>query len=378
MPNQFVENISVKIVADQNMPLVQELFSPYGEVQLLPGRDICAADIVDAQVLLVRSVTKVNRQLLEGSSVKFVGSATIGTDHIDQEYLASVGIAFAHAPGCNAESVVQYDLSVMCRLMPDWRQKTVGIVGCGNVGGRLYQRLRDLEVRCRVYDPFLSLLDIPDMGTFDSILGCDIICLHTPMTIDGEYPTKHLFDRQALAQLRPDSLLINAGRGAVIDNNALLEGFKNGFSGQVALDVWEAEPRVDTELLAYVALATPHIAGYSQEGKRNGSEMVYRAFMAYLGEQVANESGSFKEAYVALEAHSLNEAILGSYDVALDDRRMRDEINAAQASGDMEAVVQAFDRLRRDYQVRRECSFYAVSNQLKALRDYRSLGFAVS
>jgi erythronate-4-phosphate dehydrogenase len=367
----------LKIVADQNMPLAEDLFSPYGEVRLMPGRDICAADIRDADALLVRSVTQINRQLLDGSSVKFVGSATIGTDHIDQEYLASAGIQFAHAPGCNAESVVQYDLSVMCRLVPDWRQKTVGIVGCGNVGGRLYQRLCDLGVRCKVYDPFLSSVDIPDIGNFDRILDCDIICLHTPITVDGAFPTKHLFDRHVLAKLRPDSLLINAGRGAVIDNKALLEAFQAGYRGKVALDVWETEPRVDTELMSYVALATPHIAGYSQEGKRNGTEMVYRAFMAYLAQQPTSELGRSETSHGALQVHSLNEAILGSYDVALDDQRMRAELYTAQASGNLEAVAEGFDRLRRDYPVRRECSYYSVSKELKALSDYRSLGFIV-
>ena len=164
------------------------MFAAYGELHLLVGRDISAADVKDADILLVRSVTSVGRDLLAGSSVKFVGSATIGTDHIDLNYLDAAGIGFSHAPGCNADAVVQYDLSVMCRLMPDWQSKKVGILGCGNVGGQLYKRLQALTVSCAVYDPFLSQQQIPDLGALDNVLKCDVICVHTPITTDGRSP----------------------------------------------------------------------------------------------------------------------------------------------------------------------------------------------
>ena len=361
----------MKIVADQNMPLAQQLFAPYGQVSLLPGREITAADLVDADILLVRSVTQVNRQLLEHSKVAFVGSATIGTDHIDTAYLQSAGIGFAHAPGCNAEAVVQYDLSVMCRLMPDWQTKTVGIVGCGNVGGRLHQRLSDLGVNCRVYDPFLKAGSVAGLGSFEQLYGCDIICLHTPITRDTEFPTYHLFDLEVLSKLRPDALLINAGRGAVVDNKALLAFLQAGSRLQVALDVWEPEPQLNLNLLALVSLATPHIAGYSLEGKTNGTQMVFDAFLHAQGKSPRQKPEADINYQALGNPSSLEEAILLSYDVAEDDQRMR----AALAGIDnAEAVGIAFDQLRKAYPVRREFSFYSV---LSANKNFAHLGFRV-
>lgn len=378
----------LNIVADQNMPLVQELFSEYGNVRLLPGRDISSADLHGADVLLVRSVTQVNRQLLAGSPVKFVGSATIGTDHIDLSYLEQSGIQFSHAPGCNAEAVVQYDLSVMCRLMPDWQEKKVGIVGCGNVGGRLYNRLQELGVSCAVYDPFLSAANIPDLGKLEAVLDCDIICLHTPITSTGHYPTHHLFDEDRLKALKPGTLIINAGRGAVIDNRALLALFRGGSTLQVALDVWETEPHIDVDLMSFVAMATPHIAGYSLEGKVNGTGMVFDAFRVWadlvVAEKLQVADGMASEASMdgsslLLEPESLNEAILDCYDVAMDDERMRGVIKACESAGLERAErALAFDRLRKEYPVRREFSHYRIDLSTESLAQYLSLGFAVA
>lgn len=359
----------MKIVADQNMPLVQELFTQYGQVHLLPGREISAADVADADVLLVRSVTEVNRQILENSKVKFVGSATIGTDHIDTDYLQSADITFAHAPGCNAEAVVQYDLSVMCRLEPDWQSKILGIVGCGNVGGRLYKKLRDLGVSCRVYDPFLTTDSNVDLVSFEELISSsDIICVHTPITTAGSFPTHHMFDSGVLSKIKPGALLLNAGRGAVIDNRALLAHLQTGAPLQVALDVWEPEPQLDLNLMALVELATPHIAGYSLEGKTNGTQMVFDAFLRFLGKR-SQPCEPMAEFEVLGNLDTVGEAILASYDVAEDDQRMRETM--ANLSGP-EAVGRAFDQLRKTYPVRREFSYYSVST---ADSNFRRLGF---
>ena len=360
----------MKIVADQNMPLVQELFAPYGQVHLLPGREITAADVADADVLLIRSVTEVNRQLLENSKVTFVGSATIGTDHIDTDYLQSANITFAHAPGCNAEAVVQYDLSVMCRLVPDWQSKTVGIVGCGNVGGRLYKKLRDIGVSCFVYDPFLTADFNEDIVSFDELISSsDVICLHTPITKVGAFPTHHMFNSEVLSKIKPGALLLNAGRGAVIDNKALLAHLRTDAPLQVALDVWESEPQLDLDLMALVELATPHIAGYSLEGKTNGTQMVFDAFLTFLGEKAEPGNEPTDEFQVLGNLDTLGEAVLASYDVAEDDQRMRDRL--ANLTGP-EAVGLAFDELRKRYPVRREFSYYSVSTEDS---DVRRLGF---
>jgi len=360
----------MKIIADQNMPLVKALFASYGQVYLLPGREITAADVADADVLLVRSVTEVNRQLLENSKVKFVGSATIGTDHIDTDYLQSANIAFAHAPGCNAEAVVQYDLSVMCRLVPDWQSKTLGIVGCGNVGGRLHNKLRGLGVSCRVYDPFLSAVSNADLVSFDELISTsDIICLHTPITKVGAFPTHHMFNSEVLSKIKPGALLLNAGRGGVIDNKALLAHLRTDAPLQVALDVWESEPQLDLDLMALVELATPHIAGYSLEGKTNGTQMVFDAFLTFLGEKAEPCNEPTDEFQVLGNLDTLGEAILASYDVAEDDQRMRDRL--ANLTGP-EAVGLAFDELRKRYPVRREFSYYSVSTEDSGVRR---LGF---
>jgi erythronate-4-phosphate dehydrogenase len=357
------------------MPLIAELFAEFADIQLLAGRDIKRQHLLDADVLLVRSVTRVDRALLEGTKVGFVGSATIGTDHIDRDYLHHSGIEFAHAPGCNAEAVVQYDLSVISRLMPAWQSKTLGIIGCGNVGGRLYQRLCELDVNCKVYDPFLSTADIADLSELDTVLGCDIVCLHTPLTHRGPFPTYHLLDRSRLQSIAPDTLIINAGRGAVIDNAALLELFQAGKRFRVALDVWENEPVIDRSLLDYLAFATPHIAGYSLEGKINGTKMVFEAFTQWAGLSAAELSAPANTQPLALKPASVTEAILDCYDVAEDHQRMVEAM--AAAGSEQQDVAHSFDQLRKDYPVRREFSYYGIDSAVEDLAQYRSLGFSI-
>ena len=370
----------MKIVADQSMPRVTELFGSYGDVHLLPGRKISTVDIADTDILLVRSVTKVDADLLEGSNIKFVGSATIGTDHIDLDYLQSTGVHFAHAPGCNAQSVVQYDLSVMTNLVSDWQNKTVGIVGCGNVGGRLLKALLSIGVDCRVYDPFLNHDSGITTTDFESVLDSDIVCLHTPLTFSGLHPTYHLLDAKALSKLKSGSLLINAGRGAVVDNQALLACIKGGADLLVALDVWEPEPLIDLELLKYVSIASPHIAGYSLEGKVNGTSMIFKEFMDWQGASW-NESNSFRLDEMEIcpvVISSVADAILASFDVGADDGRMRSVFEGVEANSML--VGECFDRLRREYPVRREWKAMAFDPERLNLsrNDYltlTSLGF---
>jgi len=346
----------MKIVADDNMPLVRELFSTYGEVVTCSGRELTAAHLVDADVLLVRSVTPVNAALLEGSPVQFVGSATIGVDHVDMDYLASRNIQFASAPGCNANAVVQYVLSALCCLRPDWLGETVGIVGCGNVGGRLYGTLRALGVDCRCYDPFLNTATIGGLTTFERVLEADILCLHTPLTTGGAYPTHHLLNETALMNFAPGGLLLNAGRGPVVDNAALLR-LNRGEQWQVVLDVWESEPAISLPLLEQITMGTPHIAGYSEDGKINGTYMVCEAFCQWLGQPSPAKPGR-DEPVQWLSVKSLAEAILAVYDIAGDDRRMREVLLSA---GYPAAVGFGFDQLRKTYPARLEFQHFGVS-----------------
>jgi erythronate-4-phosphate dehydrogenase len=268
--------------------------------------------------------------------------------------------------------VVQYALSVFSRLKPQWLESKVGIVGCGNVGGRLYQKLVALGVDCRVYDPFLSPSQIPDLVSFEQILDCDIISLHTPLTTEGQFPTHHMFDNQVLQKIKPKTLLINAGRGAVIDNNALINRIKQSDGLQVALDVWESEPQINTELLDLVSLATPHIAGYSDEGKVRGTSMLYEALCAlYLNDaSIQQPSSSINDTTVSLNGtgKALNQLLLECYNIDADDRRMRETLK----QGD---IGQGFDQLRKTYPQRREYSHFTVPADTSLSRQLKILGY---
>lgn len=323
----------LKIVADENIAYAQHFFAAMGELVLLPGRSISRADIQDADILLVRSVTQVNSELLAGSAVRFVGSCTIGTDHVDTQWLSENNIQFSYAPGCNAQAVVEYVLSALRALEVDFSASKVGVVGCGNVGGRLLRCLQKSGVDVVGYDPFLLDSDLP-LVDFETILVCDVICLHTPLTKTGAYPTFHLFNEAVINQLKPNAVLLNAGRGAVIDNAALLRRIESHNDLRVVLDVWENEPAIDHDLLAHVDIGTPHIAGYSAEGKLRGTEMVYEALCYFL------------ECEKTAEPVILDDNIT-PYAIFADDAALREQYPIDGAL--------AFDRLRKHYKPRREC-----------------------
>jgi len=301
--------------------------------------------------------------------VRFVGSATIGTDHVDLQYLQDKGIHFAHAPGCNAEAVVQYMFSVFCTLEPQWRNKTVGIVGCGNVGGRLFRRLSGLGVACEVYDPVLSVAECDALSDLDKVRSADIICLHPPLTRDGPHPSHHLINQAVLEQrMSPDALLINASRGGVIDNSALLAHLESGVNLKVALDVWEDEPAINLALLQQVNLGTSHIAGYSLEGRLRGTQMVRDGMCRSLDLAVdysirstsVNLPAEREADALVLEAgQGLDSAILAAYQVAEDDEKMRRALGGD--GGQSRGAI--FDGLRKHYAQRREFSYYNVSGQ---------------
>ena len=360
----------MKIVADENMPFVAELFSPYADVSLLSGREITAQDLIGTDVLLVRSVTAVDARLLDGSSVRFVGTATIGTDHVDKPYLQRRGIEFASAPGCNANAVVQYVLSAFSALQQNWHQLKVGIIGCGNVGGLLYHQLKRLGVNCCCFDPFISPAQITDLVPLEEVLRCDAVCLHTPLTVDGDHPTFHLLNEQMLSRLKPGAILLNAGRGAVIDNQALLKLLPY-HALRVVLDVWESEPEISLALLNAVDLATPHIAGHSVNGKVKGTLMLRDAFCRWSGQSI--QKFDSPEIVRKVKASSLGEAILGSYDIRADDKRMRQALLAVGVE-----VGAAFDQLRKNYPERWEFQNFSISPEGKAelWNKLAVLGFA--
>jgi erythronate-4-phosphate dehydrogenase len=361
----------MKLVVDENIPAARDTFGRFGSVSLLPGRRIDAAAVREADILLVRSVTPVDAALLAGSRVRFVATATAGIDHVDTAWLAKQGIAFASAPGSNADSVVDYVLAAMAHCFPDEAPiPAVGIVGCGEVGGRLLRRLRALGIGCRVFDPFVH--GIAEAASLESVLACGVITLHVPLTREGPHPTWHLLDAARLARLAEDALLINAARGEVVDNAALLAALTERSRLRAVLDVWEPEPELDPRLLARCTLGTPHIAGYALDGKLRGVAQVHAALCAFLGVQETLVEALALPPAGTLDAGCADwkQAALRCYDLRADDERLR-----AAVSADPGVRGAAFDRLRREYPVRREFSGWRLPPALTTRAALRAAGF---
>ena len=285
----------MKIVADSKIPFLKGLLEPVAqEVLYVPGSDITNEVLRDAQVLLTRTRTRCDRHLLQGTAVKFIGTATIGTDHIDLDYCNNNGITVVNAPGCNAPAVAQWVHSTILQWLaaqpaPLGHPLTLGIVGVGHVGSIVARWAHQLGYRVLLNDPPLEeqitntnseLLTLKskliDLSTLRC--KCDIITFHTPLTRDGDYPTWHLCDEAFLNSLQRCRLIINAARGAVCDNEALLR-----WQGDIALDCWEGEPNINRELLDKAFVATPHIAGYSLQGKQRGTSMIIEALNRHFG-----------------------------------------------------------------------------------------------
>lgn len=373
------------IIADENIPCVQSAFATLGQVRTVAGRHLTAADLAEAEILLVRSVTPVNEKLLAKSTVRFVGTATIGYDHIDLGYLQRRGIGFASAPGSNATAAAEYVISVLFALYPEgaFINKTVGIIGCGNVGSRVLHKLQALGVSCAVYDPPLAeKIACSDYNNLDAILSADIITLHVPLEKTGRYPTYQLVNADFLDQLSAQAMLINTARGDVIDEVALLNTLAKHPYRQAILDVWHGEPAINRALLQHIALGTPHIAGYSSDGKVQGTAMLYAAVCDYFGYtptwQPAHclappplTSLTFSE--TVEDNYALCIAVMACYDVRRDDHRLR-----LITQADHPAIF--FDNLRKHYPLRRE--FNCVKVELPATKTVlaeklRGLGFQV-
>lgn len=360
----------MRIVADQNIPHVADAFRDLGEVELLPGREIGREHLRDCRCLVTRTVTKVNRDLLEDSAVEFVGTATIGTDHIDLVYLETAGIGFSNAAGCNAEAASEYVISGLFslarRLGFDPFARRAGIVGYGNVGSRLVAKLEALGIECLVNDPPLerpggSKRDLVDLDTI--LRQCDLVSLHVPLTGDGAHPTYHLFEDNRLAQLLPGCLLVNAARGEVVDNAALSRLLAERDDLLVFLDTWEGEPRINRDLLHRVNLATPHIAGYSVEGRLRGTQMVLDAACRHFGLNSSWHMNQLLPEPRRLELPAIDSAgefwrrlFRAHFDITRD----HDALLAGADLGD-DDLARHFDALRRVYDDRLEYDRFEIS-----------------
>ena len=361
----------LNLIVDENIAFAGDAFKQFGNVTLQPGREINNAVLHNIDVLIVRSITNVNEVLLKNTPVKFVGTATIGTDHIDLNYLKKNNIAFADAKGCNAFSVAEYMIASLLNLSLKFnfslKEKSIGIVGLGNVGSKVFSFTEALGMKTLLNDPPLQRKGDPrKFVDLNEILSADIITLHVPLNLKGIDKTYYLIDKEKLSRIKDKTILINTSRGAVVNNIELYDAI-NKKNLKVILDVWENEPAMNVELLNKVVLATPHIAGYSLEGKVNGTRMIYKSLCDFLGterdfsfeKEVPQHSLKRIEVTDKFET-GLEKLISSIYSIRDDDERMRKMLNI-----DREERIKYFDSLRKNYPIRREFNNYSVkSNKL--------------
>ena len=373
----------MKIVCDNKIPFLRGVFEPYAEVVYLPGGETTAAVVRDADAVITRTRTRCDAALLAGSAVRVVATATIGYDHIDTAWCEAHGILWRNAPGCNSRSVQQYVGAALCALARrhglQLEGMTLGVVGVGNVGAKVAQTGAALGMRVLLCDPPRARREGPGgFVSLDEIISrSDIVTLHVPLSREGEDATWHLFDAARLAAMRPDQLLINSSRGPVVDNAALKAALAAKALRGAVLDVWEEEPAPDSGLLDLVDIATPHIAGYSADGKAAGTAAAVQTVAARLGLPLTDWRPSGIPAPAqplsfALDAAGkplqevLSEALLYTYDILADDRALR-------------AHPECFEQLRGDYPVRREPAAFVVRLRggADAAARLRALGFRV-
>ena len=376
---------ALRIVCDANVPAAAEAFGRFGPVRLVAGREITRDVLQDADVLVVRSVTRVDAALLTGTPVRFVGTATAGVDHVDGAALDRLGVAFASAPGSNATSVVDYVVAALLAVAADRGERlagrTLGIVGAGAVGGRLAPRAQALGMDVLVCDPPRAARGETEYDyapLADVLAGSDIVSLHTPLTAPGEssWPTRGLIGTAALAAMRAGAWLVNAARGGVVDGPAVLAARRSDRLGALVLDCWPGEPAPDLALVAASDLATPHVAGYSFDGKVAGTAQITAA----LGDWLASTGAAVPEPWSPAEALAEPERLVvvappppvdtpgaraawldalarQATDVRTDDARFRERVGAEP---DPDCRAAAFADLRRTYPRRRENAAFFV------------------
>lgn len=354
----------MKIVCDNKIPFLRGVLEPYAEVVYLPGKETTPEVVKDADAIITRTRTICDESLLKGSSVKVIATATIGFDHIDTGWCEEHGIIWRNAPGCNSWSVKQYMSSVLVSFSRmrsfDLEGKTLGVVGVGNVGSKVAQAASALGMKVLLNDPprerregsggFVSLDEI--------LRRSDIITLHVPLSREGEDATWHLFDAERIGKMSPSQILVNSSRGPVVDNAALKQALKARAIAGGVLDVWEGEPDLDPELVSLLDITTPHIAGYSADGKANGTAASVRTVSEVLGLPLTDWfPGDIPSPSMPLEfsidaagktrQEVLSEAVLYTYDVLEDSGRLRGNLGS-------------FEKLRGDYPVRREPSAFTL------------------
>ena len=354
----------MKIVADANIPFVKECFSSIGEVTIVGGREITPVVVADADALLVRSITPVDEKLLAGNKVRFVATSTIGFDHVDIDFLGRNNIGFASAPGSNANSAAEYVIAGLLdigqRYALDLEGRSIGIIGVGNVGSRVAKKCTAMGMAVYLNDPPLQRqTGDAKYLPLEKLFDCDFITFHTPLTFEGQDKTYHLADEKFFKSLKQRCVFINASRGGVVDSSALKSAIRAGRLRAVVLDVWENEPDIDIELLKIVDLGTPHIAGYSLDGKIAGMIMIYRAACEYFAVEPKFDLRDFLpepavpelkvDPNIANDQDALLSSVQKIYRIDKDDTRLRRILDKpAENRGEH------FDSLRKNYSIRRE------------------------
>lgn len=358
----------MKIVIDDKIPYIRGVFEPVAEVVYLPGSKTTPETVRDADALITRTRTLCNEALLSGSAVKFIATATIGFDHIDTAYCEAAGISWTNAPGCNAGSVEQYIAAALftwaAKRNRSLRDTTIGIVGVGNVGKRVEKICRLLGMQVLLNDPPREREEGP--GTFVTLetisQNADVITFHVPLNTEGRDATWHMVDDKFLEKLVRKPLLINSCRGEVFDTNAVIDAIERDDISDVILDCWENEPEIHPVLMDKALLATPHIAGYSRDGKANGTQMSVRAVSRFFGlgidhwepagvelppEPVISLEGNDPSGKIRSEESLLGDAVLATYNITADDTNLRRNPSL-------------FEKWRGDYPVRREFTAYTL------------------
>jgi erythronate-4-phosphate dehydrogenase len=367
--------VSLTVLADENIPAIEHYLAGQASVRRVSGRQLQRHHLEGVDALFVRSVTRVDEELLHGSNVRFVGTATSGIDHIDRDYLVRRNTGFAYAPGSNANSVVEYVLAAIAATTDKLEMLlaggSVGIVGYGVIGKAVAARLGALGIDYRVYDPWLDPQAVRHAATLSRVLESDVVTLHPELTHEQPWPSFHLLAAAELASLASDCLLINASRGPVIDNLALLALLQGGAGPLAILDVWEHEPRLNQALLDQVQLGTAHIAGYSLDGKLLATRMLCAALLSQMGKPPPPVLGPAEGPQMLAVPAGLHGAGLvryllqSRYEISQDDAALRDAtlgIETAQAAAN-------FDLLRKEYRARRELLGSKVSGDFQSSRD---------
>jgi erythronate-4-phosphate dehydrogenase len=373
----------IKIVADNKIPFLKGVLEPYAQVRYYPGKEITPDKVRDADALIVRTRTRCDANLLEGSNVRFIATATIGFDHIDTEYCRRNNIQWTNAPGCNSGSVMQYIASALVFLSEkygfDYKNITLGVVGVGNVGSKVVNIADALGMKVLMNDPPRERKEGKNAFVpLETILRqADIITFHVPLDRDGTDKTYHLADDAFFDKLHHDAIIINSSRGEVVDNKALKNALKTRKVKAAVLDVWENEPGLDPELLDLVDIGTPHIAGYSVDGKAMGTAMSVQAVSRFFGFDLDRWFPSGLPApantIIKLEGENLssreiiNQAIRATYNIEEDDKRLR-------------SSPESFEQQRGDYPVRREFgAFQLILKNVpqKTQQTLKKIGFNI-